>query len=61
MNNKIEVRTRSAFGKEFIDPVDENAKLFCKIAGAKTLTRSQIEDIKALGFAVENVPEVVKL
>jgi hypothetical protein len=59
--NKIEVRIRTAFGKEFIDPICDKAKLFCKIAGAKTLTRSQVDDIKALGFQVENVPEVVKL
>ena len=58
---KIQVRIRSAFGKEFIDPVDENAKLLCKIAVCKTLTREQIDGIKKLGFEVENVPEVVIL
>lgn len=57
----IQVRIRNAFGKEFIDPICDNAKIFCKIAGCKTLTRAQVDDIKSLGFGVEVVHEVVEL
>lgn len=56
---KIQVSIRFAYGKEFIDPIDANAKLFCSIGGSKTLTREQIADIKALGFTVEVVPAEV--
>lgn len=59
--NFIKVRIVSQFGNERIFPVCEKAELFCKIAGAKTLTRANIEHIKALGFDVEVVPEVTRL
>lgn len=59
--NTIKVRLGSAYGKEFIYPVCDKAQLFCDIAGAKSLTRKQVECIKALGFDVEVVPEVTSL
>lgn len=57
----IKVRIVSQFGQERIFPVCEKAELFCKIAGAKTLTRDNIGHIKALGYSVEVVPEVTSL
>ena len=57
----IKVRVTNSFGNERIYPACENAELFCAIAGAKTLTRANIDHIKALGFDVEVVPEVTSL
>jgi hypothetical protein len=57
----IKVRIASSYGKELIYPVCEKAELFAKIARAKSLTRNDIDHIKALGFDVEVVPEVTFL
>jgi hypothetical protein len=59
--NVIKVRITNKYGKELIYPMCQKAELFCSIAGAKTLTRSNIESIKALGFDVDVVPEVTSL
>lgn len=59
--NVITVRITSSYGKERIFPVCAKAELFCKIARAKSLTRNDIDHIKALGFDVEVVPEVTSL
>lgn len=59
--NEIKVRITSKYGKELIYPASDKAELFAKIAGAKTLTRSNIAHIKELGFDVEVVPEVTSL
>lgn len=57
----IEVRITTKYGKELIYPASDKAELFAMIAGAKTLTRANIDHIKALGFAVEVVQEVASL
>lgn len=59
--NSIKVRITSKYGNELIYPVCEKAETFAKIAGAKTLTRANIEHIKNLGFDVDVVPEVTSL
>lgn len=59
--NTILVRISFQYGHERIWPVCEKAALFCKIARAKSLTRADIDHIKALGFDVEVVPEVTSL
>lgn len=58
---KIQVRIERQYGNERIFPVCDKAKLFCEIAGAKSLTRANVEHIKALGFDVDVVPEVTSL
>lgn len=57
----IKVRITTKYGKELIYPASHEAELFAMIAGAKTLTRANIEHIKALGFNVDVVPEVTSL
>lgn len=59
--DSIKVKITSQFGNERIFPVCEKADLFASIAGTKTLTRSNIAYIKALGFDVDVVPEVASL
>lgn len=59
--NVIKVRITVKYGRERIYPVCQKAELFCKIAGASTLTRANIDSIKALGFDVDVVPEVTSL
>ena len=59
--DSIKVRITSSYGKELIYPMCEKAELFCAIARAKSLTRNDIDRIKALGFDVEVVPEVTSL
>ncbi|MES3022759.1 MAG: hypothetical protein V4857_14370 [Pseudomonadota bacterium] len=49
---EIKVKVVSEYGKQRVRPVCAKAELFCSIAGSKTLTDSQIQDIKALGYAV---------
>lgn len=59
--NTIKVRITNQYGQERIFPICANAELFAKIAGAKTLTRANVEHIKALGFDIDVVPEVTSL
>jgi len=49
---EITVRIANNFGTEAIYPVDDNAKLFAKLAGTRTLTRATIALIKQLGYTV---------
>jgi hypothetical protein len=58
---KIAIKIVHQYGKERLFPACPNAELFCSIAKAKSLTRADIADIKALGFDVEVVPEVTSL
>jgi hypothetical protein len=50
---KITVKLKAVYGKETIYPVCEGAKIFAKIAGTTTLTKSTIEHIKELGYSIE--------
>lgn len=61
MADQITVSIATQYGKERICPVCDDAKLFCDIAGTKTLTRAHIEKIKALGYTVKVVSEVTSL
>jgi len=55
----ILVSIKSVYGNETIYPVCMTAKKFANLIGTKTLTRSAIEKIKALGYTVQ--VEQVKL
>jgi hypothetical protein len=57
----IQVQVKNVYGNEMIYPICEQAKLFAKLANTKTLTRQSIELIKALGYAVHNIQDVVSL
>jgi hypothetical protein len=59
MNILVEIKT--VYGEEKIYPMCQQAKLFAQIAGTKTLTRSVINHIKALGVEVIAKTQVVCL
>jgi hypothetical protein len=50
-----EVEVRNVYGNEMIYPANYAAERFAAIAGKKTLSRTDLMNIKALGFAVEEV------
>ena len=52
---KIQVTIKNVYGKETIYPICEQAKIFAGLVRQRTLTRKDIEKIKALGFAIEIV------
>lgn len=51
----VKVEVRNVYGNEIIYPANRQAELFTKIAGKKTLNGIDLVNIKALGFAVEEV------
>jgi len=50
--NTITVKIKNVFGHERIYPICPQAKLFARLAGHKTLTRSDIGLIKQLNYEV---------
>ena len=57
----IQVIVKDIYGVERILPVNDNAKTFTRLTGRKTLKRSDINDIKLLGFDIEILPTVSDL
>lgn len=55
MKKAVEVEVKSVYGNELIYPANEAAQIFAQIAGKKTLSRSDLNLIKALGFDVTQV------
>ncbi len=49
----IQVKRKAQYGKEHHYPVCNKAILFATMLGRKTLTLSDIEYIKALGYTVQ--------
>jgi hypothetical protein len=49
---KITVTLKSVFGNEAIYPADEHARIFCRIAGTKTLTPETLRLIRSLGYEI---------
>lgn len=52
MEKAITVEIKNNYGKEAIYPVCKDAVIFAEMLGRKTLTRSDIASIKALGYTV---------
>ena len=50
---KIQVEVKNVYGNETVYPYCEQAKLFARIAGTKTLTVETLKSIKALGYEIE--------
>jgi hypothetical protein len=50
---KVIVEIKNVYGKELVYPICENAKLFAKIAGSKTLSGDTIKHMKSLGVQFE--------
>lgn len=62
---KIQIDIRSQYGNTLAYPVCQNAKLFTRISGTKTLSAQALKDIQALGFDIvcvntQNTLELVK-
>lgn len=51
----IQVQIKSIYGNEVIYPVCDKAKTLASLVNQKTLTKRDIEHIKALGFTVQVV------
>ncbi len=58
---KIQVRIKQVYGRDAIYPACEASKIFAQMAKATTLTPNQIGLIKALGYTIEVVQDVVTL
>jgi hypothetical protein len=61
----ITIKTRSAYGNQFYDPMCESAKIFAAMTGKKTLTEETLKYIALLGYAVNvqsgDIPDWLKL
>jgi hypothetical protein len=57
----IQVIVKDIYGVERIIPINDNAKTFTRLTGRKTLKRSDINEIKLLGFDIEILPTVSDL
>ena len=53
---QITVQLADQYGVQVVRPVCEDAKRFAAIAGTKTLTDRAIEQIKALGYTIHELP-----
>lgn len=51
----VEVEVRSVYGNEMIYPANFAAERFAAISGKKTLSRTDLMNIQALGFVVREV------
>ena len=49
----VTVRAQEVYGKTMFYPVDDNANLFCAIAGRTTLNDNNLTRIKRLGYTVK--------
>lgn len=47
------VRIVSVYGRELIYPVNATAAHFATLTGRRTLDRTHLETIRALGYAIE--------
>ena len=51
------IQIKQNYGKEAIYPACEKSRMFADLIGAKTLTRANIEAIKALGYSFKVVQQ----
>lgn len=49
---EITVEVKQVYGKEMIYPVCDTAKLFTRFNNQKTITRNDLDIIRALGYTV---------
>ena len=54
----VEVYSKNVYGNTLVYPHNETAKQFTAIAGKKTLSRTDISRIEAIGFSVVNLSHV---
>ena len=58
---KITVSIKNVYGEDKIYPACPKAEIFCRMLGQKTLTPTDIQHIKALGFVVFKVPATMEV
>lgn len=51
----VKIKIKSVYGNELVYPANHEAELFAQLVGQKTLTKAQLEVIKALGYTIEVV------
>jgi hypothetical protein len=52
-NNSIIVKIKNVYGTQRIYPICDKAKLFAALTGTKTLSKDNINNIKALGYQID--------
>lgn len=58
---KVLVKITKVYGKETIYPANSTAQIFADLARQCTLTRETLKHIKALGYEIEVVQQVLEL
>jgi hypothetical protein len=58
---KVQLKVKDQYGRQALYPHNEQAHLFAKVAGTKTLTVETIKHIMALGYTVEYIHEQVRV
>lgn len=48
----VEIHIKTAYGRELIRPINEEAKLLCKFSGQTTFTREQLKILHELGCKI---------
>lgn len=56
---RIEIEVNNVYGELKAHPVCDKARIFCSIAGTKTLTREALTKIKMLGYEILRVREEI--
>jgi hypothetical protein len=56
---QITVQIKSVYGKQTIYPVCDDAILFAKLTGNKTLSQGDIATIKGLGYTIAVQPQTL--
>lgn len=57
----IQVQVKTIYGNQTIYPICDKAKTFAKMLRQTTLTMTDVNNIKNLGFEVEVIQPVIKL
>jgi len=56
---KCAVQLRNVYGNRRIYPCNTSARLFCALAGTKTLSEAHLTHIRELGYEIEWIPESI--
>ncbi len=56
----LKVTLGHQYGQQIVHPACDKTRLFCEIAGTKTMPRLLVEQVKRLGYRVEVLPSEPK-
>jgi hypothetical protein len=51
--NEVKVLVKEKYGNILFYPYNHQAHIFCELLGTKTLTKTHLKHIKALGFTID--------